>query len=72
MLDAEFGALTAWRFMSNNGISESVIFRVLLQTEKRRNTDQVVFEIASSQQALHRNPKAARAVFGITPFGGVS
>jgi hypothetical protein len=68
ILDAEFGALKAWMFMFNNGVSESVILRVLLQPQKRRDTDQVVFEIANSQQALHRNPEAARAVFGIRPF----
>jgi hypothetical protein len=63
ILDHELGAVSAWVFTANNGVSDAVILRVLLDKEKRREADQLVLGIAERNR--DRLSKATvRAVFG--------
>lgn len=45
ILDLELGAVSAWTFMANNGVSSSIIMRVLLNKEQRRAADDAVLNI---------------------------
>lgn len=72
IIDAELGALNAWIFMKNNGVQESVILRVLLHREKRREADQQAFELAEKHRNLYRRNEVTRAVFGINSHMCVS
>ena len=45
-LDAEQGAVKAWMFMQQRGVSETVILRVLAHPNRRRNSDTAAIEFA--------------------------
>ena len=45
-LDAEQGAVKAWMFMQQRGVSETVMLRVLVHPNRRRNSDTVAIECA--------------------------
>ena len=69
VLDHELGALHAWTFMANNGVHRSVILRVLLDVEKRRNTDQLAIDSAVKCGYLHRQAEAIRIIAGLQLAG---
>jgi hypothetical protein len=64
VLDFEFGAVTAWAFMQSNGVSESVIMRVLVEGEKRRDADLIVLGIAQRTKGRIQR-ETMQAVFNI-------
>jgi hypothetical protein len=45
-LDAEQGAVKAWMFMQQRGVSETVMLRVLAYPNRRRNSDTAAIEFA--------------------------
>jgi hypothetical protein len=46
ILDAEQGALKAWMFMQQGGVSDTTILRVLAYPHRRRATDTAALECA--------------------------
>jgi len=65
ILDSEFGAVSAWTFMANNGVSSSVILRVLLDKESRRIGDQLALEITERHQERKSQKIAIQAAFEV-------
>ena len=65
VLDHELGALHGWTFTANNGVSTSVILRVLLDADSRRRSDQLAIDTAMKCKALHRQSGAIRVVSGL-------
>lgn len=53
-LDAEQGAVKAWMFMQERGVSEAVILRVLVHPNRRRNSDTAAMELAKKDGFLQR------------------
>ena len=53
-LDAEQGAVKAWIFMQQEGVSETVMLRVLAHPNERRNSDTAAIECAKRDGFLHR------------------
>jgi hypothetical protein len=49
MLDAEQGAVQAWLFMQQSGVSETIILRVLGHPQKRRDSDAAAVERARKE-----------------------
>jgi hypothetical protein len=47
-LDAEQGAVTAWIFMQESGVSEAVMLRVLAHPDRRRVSDAAAVERAKA------------------------
>ena len=45
-LDAEQGAVKAWMFMQQRGVSETMMLRVLAHPDRRRNSDTAAIEFA--------------------------
>jgi hypothetical protein len=65
ILDLELGAVSAWRYMTEYGVSSSVITRVLLHCECRRKGDQVAVDIAERYRASDRSRQAIQAAFEV-------
>ena len=53
-LDAEQGAVKAWLFMQQRGVSETVMLRVLAHPHRRRNSDTAAIEFAKKDGFLQR------------------
>lgn len=64
VIDVELGVICAWLYMSNNGVAESTMLRVLLNQEARRHADEVAFRIAKKARLSGRKPETTHAVFG--------
>lgn len=64
ILDLELGAVSAWRYMTEYGVSSAVIMRVLLHSECRRKGDQVAVDIAERYRNSDRSREAIQAAFG--------
>lgn len=65
ILDLEIGAVTAWRYMSDQGVSSSVIVRVLSGRENRRKDDQLALDIVERYKNTDRSKKAIQAAFEV-------
>ena len=65
ILDMELGAVSAWTFMASNGVSSSVIMRVLLDKEHRRATDELAINITERYRRLEPSRETIHATFGI-------
>jgi hypothetical protein len=65
VLDHELGAVHAWTFMANNGVSRSVILRVLLDPDNRRQEDQLAIDTAAKCKLLQRQSEAIWVISGL-------
>jgi hypothetical protein len=65
ILDLELGAVSAWRYMTEYGVSSAVIMRVLLHRECRRKGDQVAVDIAERYRNSDRSREAIQAAFEV-------
>lgn len=64
ILDREAGAVCAWNFMVNNGVSNAVIMRVLLDEKSRRESDRLVLGIAEKVSDRIRR-ETVQTAFGV-------
>jgi len=65
IIDVQLGAVSAWTFMAGNGVSNAVIMRVLLDTDKRREADQLALDIAERCRSKDPGREAIQAAFGV-------
>lgn len=63
VIDVELGIVCAWVYMSNCGVSETVMIRVLTDKQRRRVADQVAFDIAARCKNSGRKEEVTNAVF---------
>jgi hypothetical protein len=64
VIDVELGVICAWLYMSSNGVAESIMLRVLLDSGARRQADEVALRIAKKSRLTGRKPELTKAVFG--------
>jgi hypothetical protein len=64
VIDVELGVICAWLYMSSNGVAESTMLRVLLDSGARRQADEVALRIAKKARLTDRKPEVTQAVFG--------
>jgi hypothetical protein len=64
VIDVELGVICAWLYMSSNGVAESTMLRVLLDSGARRQADEVALRIAKKARLSGRKPEVTQAVFG--------